>query len=142
MCNVDVLLAKLLRQALRERAHSELARRKRARSSVSTQAGGRASEEERAPLTLVVEIKVLECGDGLAREGKGSDNVGVDALLNFFRRDLEERLRIVSSETSKKGYGARTFQTPKAVLNRATRRGDSGHCDLIEPKADWIDEGE
>ena len=92
MRDVDILLPELLCQALRERAHTELARRDCTRGGVPAQAGGRAGEKECAPLALVVELEALEQGDGLAGEGECSNDVGVDALLDFFRCKLKEWL--------------------------------------------------
>lgn len=91
--NVDVLLPKLLREALRQRAHAELARGDDTRRRVPAQAGRRAREEERAALApRLVDGEGLERGDGLAGEGERADDVGVDAFLDLFGRELEEWL--------------------------------------------------
>ena len=89
---MNVLLPKLLRQALAQRAEPKLARRERARGRVASDGCGRAGEHERAALALLVEFVLLEREDSTARERERCADIRVKRLRDLRVRDLQERL--------------------------------------------------
>lgn len=90
---VNVLLPKLLVQALRERAERKFGRRERRRGRVATQGGGGAGEEQRAALSpLLVDGLVLERRDRLAGKRKRRLDVRVCHSVDLVLGDLQERL--------------------------------------------------
>lgn len=90
--HVDVFLPKLFIQALRKRTQREFARRERGRGRVPTQRGGRAGEEQRATLAVLVDGLASERQDSLARERKRRFHVRVHYAIDLVLCDLQERL--------------------------------------------------
>jgi hypothetical protein len=89
---MDIFLPKLLIQALCEGAQRKLSRREHRRGLVPAQRGGRAREQERAALAVLVEGLPLKRADRLARKRKGGLDVRVRRSVQFLLGDLQERL--------------------------------------------------
>jgi len=93
MSNMNILLPKLLTQALAQRPQSMLTSRKRACHGVTPNTCGRAGEDERPSLPVGIGLlNLLECKDRLAREGERSTDVNVDGLRDVFVCDIKEWL--------------------------------------------------
>lgn len=90
MRDVDVLLSKLLRETLAQRAGAKLARRERAREDVAADSGRRAREDERAPLPALVERILPELEDGTAREREGRVHVHLQRVRDVLLGHIEE----------------------------------------------------
>lgn len=93
MRHVDILLPKLLCQALRERAQTKLANRQHA-VDCSGLHGRTGAREQQSPTraSALVCVESHEGRDHLMCEGKGGDDICIDALLNLLCGDLHERL--------------------------------------------------
>lgn len=69
MSNVNIILAKLFRQALRQGALSELSGGKRAHDAVSAHASGSARENQCAALSIRrLDVVLFQCEDSAARK--------------------------------------------------------------------------
>lgn len=90
--HVNVLLAKLLVQALAQGPQRMLASGEDAGSVIPADARRRAGEDERAALTLRVDLVLLELFDDLVREPKCAVDVRVDNDLDVLLADVEEGL--------------------------------------------------
>lgn len=93
MGNMNILLRKLLRQALRQCPCPELTRRKRARHHVPAQARRRTREDERAALAVFrVNAIVFEREDRPAGEGECGGDARLEAALHVLGSQVKEGL--------------------------------------------------
>ena len=90
---MDVLLPELLREALAQRAHAELARREPARPRVAAQRGRRARKDERAALPAPVDLVLLELEDDAAGERERRGHVHLQLVCDVLLGDVEEALK-------------------------------------------------
>lgn len=89
---MNILLPKLLIQALTQRPQPKLARRKRTRGRIPPPRRRRARKQQRTPLPPRIQPVLLERENRVTRKGEGGADVGVEGFGDFGVGDLEEGL--------------------------------------------------